>query len=298
LSAPIAGHGSDALFIGVDWGTSNGRFMLIDVGGLVIEERRVPGIARLDGAVAIEAACFEAIADWPTLPVVMAGMVGANIGWKPAPYAAVPASCDDVFARAVRFEARGRAFAIVPGVRSDRPDVMRGEETQIFGAAQDGVICLPGTHAKWAMVESGAITTFHTAMTGELIEILGRHSILLNPQRAPAATVGDAFLDGVRTARNDGAGLEVLLFTVRSRQLADTLAGADADSYLTGLFIGADVRSALAIHMMEDVTVIGSQALIALYAAALDIFGIGSHKIDGQQAVVAGLARAHRTLFA
>ena len=61
---------------------------------------------------------------------------------------------------------------------------MRGEETQILGLldelAGDGphALCLPGTHSKWATVEHGRITTFHTAMTGELYAVLTQHSLL------------------------------------------------------------------------------------------------------------------------
>ena len=41
-------------------------------------------------------------------------------------------------------------------------DVMRGEETQVFGAlaqlgATDGRFLLPGTHSKWVRVEAGRI---------------------------------------------------------------------------------------------------------------------------------------------
>lgn len=71
------------------------------------------------------------------------------------------------------------------------PEVMRGEETQIFGAIsmepslQNAIhqgmpvlIGLPGTHAKWAVVENNTITDFRTFMTGELFDVLSRHSIL------------------------------------------------------------------------------------------------------------------------
>ena len=37
------------------------------------------------------------------------------------------------------------------------PDVMRGEEAQIFGAGIiDGLCVLPGTHSKWATVAVAA----------------------------------------------------------------------------------------------------------------------------------------------
>ena len=37
---------------------------------------------------------------------------------------------------------------------------------------------LPGTHSKWAWSEAGRITRFATYMTGEVYDVLARHSIL------------------------------------------------------------------------------------------------------------------------
>lgn len=293
-----------AAFVGVDWGTSNARFLLVDAKGTLIDERRGPGIARLDGASAIEATCFAALSGWPQVPVVMAGMVGSNIGWHPAPYVATLATAETASATAVRFNARGHQFALLPGVETVRPDgfpdVMRGEETQIFGGIGNdtALVCLPGTHSKWATVTNGAITSFHTAMTGELLDIIGRHSILLNPKHAPAAQADAAFLDGVEAVRRSVLGLEALLFTVRSRQLAGVLGPDEADSYLAGLCIGADVRSALALHAdTMVVTLIGAPVLTAFYAATLESHGISSRQIDGRTAALAGLTMAYRGIF-
>ncbi len=294
-----------AAFIGVDWGTSNARFLLAGGDGALIEERSGAGIARLSNVAQIEAACFDALTGWPQVPVLMAGMVGSNIGWRLAPYVTTPATADAVAKSAVRFVAQGWQFALLPGVettRADRlPDVMRGEETQIFGgiAHDSALTCLPGTHSKWAVVCEGTITGFHTAMTGELLDIVGQHGILLNPKRAPTAHPDAAFLEGAATVKASALGLESLLFTVRSRQLAGTLRAEAADSYLAGLCIGADIRSALALHAdVRSAALIGSPALTALYASALAAFGVQSRQIDGREAVLAGLTQAYRTVFA
>ncbi len=296
-----------AAFIGVDWGNSNARFMLVDAVGNLLGARSGPGISRLDGAAAIEAACFD-ILDvwldvWPTLPVIMAGAVGSNIGWHPAPYIKTPATT--VAAWAVPFEARGRHFTILPGVETKGidgfADVMRGEETQIFGGIgnDSALVCLPGTHSKWVVVTDGAITGFHSAMTGELLDVIGRNSILLNPKRAPGAQPGPVFLEGVSTMKNSRLGLETLLFTVRSRQVTGTLGMDAADDYLAGLCIGADVRSALILHAKaRSVALIGSPKLTALYASALAAFGLPSRQIDGDNAALAGLTMAYQEIFA
>lgn len=295
-------------FIAIDWGTSNARFALMDETDGMLAEKQGAGIAKIDGAHAIEAACFEAIDDWITLhsglPVLMAGMVGSNIGWRETAYVETPASSEAVLSAANLFEARGTKFAILPGVKTKRqgdglPDLMRGEETQILGMTHDGLLCLPGTHSKWARVSGDIIEQFHTAQTGELLELIGKHSILLNPQRSPAAVVGSAFSDGVKIASANALGLESLLFTVRSRQVAGDLLAEDADSYLAGLAIGAEIRSALAVYDdVEMVQLTGSPNLTALYAAALEMTGKRSMQMDGQSASLSGLTKAYQDIFA
>ncbi|MDO7785572.1 2-dehydro-3-deoxygalactonokinase, partial [Escherichia coli] len=67
-------------------------------------------------------------------PVVMAGMVGSNVGWKTAPYLPVPVSFSDI---GQQLTAVGDNIWIVPGLcvsRDNHHNVMRGEETQLLGA--------------------------------------------------------------------------------------------------------------------------------------------------------------------
>ncbi len=79
---------------------------------------------------------------------------------------------------------------LVPGVmqRGALPNVLRGEETQVFGAlelepdlAAEALLVLPGTHSKWVRVRDGRLTDFATYMTGELFAVLREHSILGRP---------------------------------------------------------------------------------------------------------------------
>jgi 2-dehydro-3-deoxygalactonokinase len=294
------------LFIGVDWGNSNARFFLVAEDGSLIAMRSGPGIGQIEGAAAIESICFDIIGDWldqyPALSVMMIGAVGSNIGWQSAGYANTPATLMDVAAGVHRFNARGVNFMVAPGVATTRidglPDVMRSEEIQIFGSVtgKEALVCLPGTHSKWAQVSGEAVTTFHTAHTGELLDILGRHGILLNPKRPVAAKPDAAFVEGVETARASIAGLESLLFTVRSRQIAGTLKAEAADGYLAGLAIGYEIKSALALYgaPAAAIILIGSQQLTALYAAALTCFGVAAEQVDGDAASLSGLVKLYQ----
>ena len=113
-------------------------------------------------------------------------MVGSRQGWVEAPYVECPAGLSDAAARLVRvtFGAEHRLH-IVPGLRcvgdDGQADVMRGEETQLWGADLPAGSCcvLPGTHSKWAWLGEGdRVLGFQTHMTGEVYALLTQHGIL------------------------------------------------------------------------------------------------------------------------
>ena len=177
-------------------------------------------------------------------------------------------------------------LTIVPGLRNPRgPDVMRGEETQIVGlmarhpAAADATVLLPGTHSKWASLRQGRVVDFCTLMTGELFALLRQHSILA--AGVDAETVvddGEAFLDGVRQARDSGAaGALSRLFVTRARMLDGDLQPASIPDYLSGLLIGEEFRSMRADQRMstdQPLWLIGDAALCTRYRLAAAEFSI------------------------
>src|SRR6266404_6581764 len=142
------------------------------------------------------------------LPAVLCGMVGSSLGWTQAPYLPCPARPEQI-ADACASIQEG-AIAVVPGLschnRFNAPDFMRGEETQILGALnlaaelREGrcVICLPGTHTKWVVVDEGWVREFFTAPTGEVFALLRDHSVLIRGNDGVASTTHmDAFDSGL-----------------------------------------------------------------------------------------------------
>ena len=100
---------------------------------------------------------------------------------------------------------------------------MRGEEVQLLGAVADGtvpadaLVCHPGTHNKWVVVERGRIARFRTVMTGELFNLLKHYSILGDLLQGEVAA-NEAFGEGVAHAlANDDLPAE--LFSIRARWL-------------------------------------------------------------------------------
>ena len=305
---------TEAAFIAGDWGTSRLRLYLCDASGNVLARGEGEGASAPDCSARFAAA----VAAWDKahgqLPAVLAGMVGSTIGWREVPYLKCPAKPAAIADAALRFEADGRAIAILPGLsckgKTGAPDVMRGEETQILGALRlhpnlakgRHVFCMPGTHAKWVVVDDGAVTQFQTALSGELFELLRRHSVLardsadVDPQSA-------AFSLGLDFARaNRKSDLLHLLFSTRSRVVTGEMAKGDAGSYLSGLVLGKDIATAMALlevapFNMDPVQLICTPALAALYGKALATYDVKSAVIDGDRAALAGLVHAHTEIF-
>lgn len=268
--------------IGVDWGTSSFRAYRFAADGEMLEGRRAQaGILVIDDG-AFEDAFEELIGDWldayPQVPVVLSGMIGSRQGWLETPYLACPAAVDDIAGALVPLTlSRGRLIHLAPGLSTRAadgiPDVMRGEEVQILGAVDligtgSATVCLPGTHSKWARVEDRRVTRFSTHMTGEVFDVLRRHSIL-GRGIEHAAWDDAAFLEGVARSGARG-GLLHHLFGVRAAGLFGDLAPETAGAFLSGLVIGHEIRSA---EPDGTVHLVGEDDLVRLYGRALAQLG-------------------------
>jgi len=280
--------------IAVDWGTSSLRGARLDESGRVLEEKGAPlGILNVPNG--DFAGVFEAqFADWmkPGTRCLISGMAGSRQGWAEAPYVACPAGPDEL-ARHLHWIERDR-IALVPGLSDmggDVPDVMRGEEVQIFGAMRlaglaDGLFVLPGTHSKWATVRGGKVMGFRTFMTGEVYGLFAQHSILARTLDANAPLDEGAFRRGV-TRAGDGDGLLHNAFGVRALGLFGRLSPAESASYLSGLLIGEELGQQ-PLPSDGEVIVIGASALVARYALALGEKGAKVRSF-GAEATWAGL---------
>ena len=279
-------------FIAVDWGTTNRRAYRLDSSGKCTGE-----FEDHEGVLTVPAGGFpSAVAEIRQRlgdhPLLLAGMIGSNRGWKEAAYVPCPAGLDDLRARLAW---AGDHEAIVPGVSyigDGRADVMRGEEVQLLGAVTAGLIdpmglvCHPGTHNKWATLRHGKISSFRTVMTGELFNLLKEHSILSDLLQGEVQA-DDAFKQGVGQALN-GEALPADLFEIRARVLLEQAKKENAASYASGLLIGTDVRIGLSIPTGAQIAVIGRPALTKLYAAAIAATGRTATELDGERCFLAG----------
>jgi 2-dehydro-3-deoxygalactonokinase len=296
----------------VDWGTSHLRIWLLDSSGVVLAERRSD-----EGLLATGPDGFSAVLERHLLdmgapaatPAIICGMAGSRQGWIEAPYADTPAPLAEVFGKAVIVPGTRRDVRIVPGIAQRdpaRPDVMRGEETQLAGTASlaeadDLLVCMPGTHCKWVELKGGTVTGFTTWMTGELFSVLSQHSILRHAVGSEPARVSaddplfGAWLDDALAHPDDAASR---LFRIRASTLLTGMQPGQAAAALSGLLIGSEVGSAKGrFGARTEMILVGSGPLGALYGEALRRAGFAATTVDAETAVRQGLLEAARTIF-
>jgi 2-dehydro-3-deoxygalactonokinase len=316
-----------------DWGTTRLRLYLAQ-GDIIHGERSGPGIGTL--TVRPLEALRAALAPWRAAHginrVVLCGMAGSRNGLREATYLSLPAERRHWARHPLTFDAEGLAISIGAGLsRVDAggvADVVRGEETQVFGAL--GIdpalrlgrhwLVLPGTHSKWVQLEDSSIVRFTTYITGELFGLLKDHSTLLRAGAKAVAGVGigggqgigagegrgafavgqgieggedvdaEGFTAGLQRSQQHAAGLAAAVFEARSAQLIQGRSHGWATEFLSGLLIGSEIRAALeAAREPRYVTLIGDPRLTARYRRALTQYAIEAVELDGDRCVVAGL---------
>jgi 2-dehydro-3-deoxygalactonokinase len=289
-------------FIAVDWGTSRLRAFLCKVkadGSLKLVTRSA-GLGVSKSALSFDETLMQCISPWESeygkLPVLMAGQIGSSIGWKETPYLSSPISPQELAKSCVNFQCNGYNINVIPGLscklENNNYDCMRGEELQILGWLQLAVenqvgrhlVCLPGTHTKWVLVEDGKIKLFKTALTGELFDLIANHSVLIQ-EKVTVFNQGvfnqkvfnqEAFDSGAAFTLNSEMGSLIHgLFSVRSRQLFGQLSAHEATSYLSGLLIGSDVRASMnatewSLAKMDKVSIVGASHLSSCFASVLE----------------------------
>ena len=171
---------------------------------------------------------------------------------------------------------------------------MRGEEVQIAGwksiadDTENSLVCLPGTHTKWAHIMNNQIASFTTSPTGEFYAVLKEHSILVGDDETDFDA--SSFQQGVDVALTYGGSLLHTVFSTRSRSLVAPNEEFDAASYLSGLLIGTDVQTALnqSDTFASPIQLIGEPALCEKFAVAIHCNGRECRVFDGAQSAYNG----------
>lgn len=297
-------YGAETYILG-DWGTSQCRLYLCkgdDIAGTfqIIDVATGQGIKHLSNPQEyFFKLCQPWLLQYGQMPVYLIGVVGSDSGWQQAGYIPCPTVIDTIFNNSLSFMAKGCQIHIVPGLSCTNPlalpDTLRGEETQMIGwivknPTQKGqLLCLPGTHTKWAHIDSGQVNSFLSSPVGELYDIINNHSVISAPENKNNWHQA-SFDEGLAVALDHSKNILHSIFSCRARLLLQGKSETTSASYLSGLLIGSDVRDAIShFQHVNKVTVIGNDDVMPLYIQALKQSGIHADSMKGQDASLTGL---------
>lgn len=288
-------------WIALDWGTTHLRGWAMSARDTVLAEAKSDrGMGTLKPS-EFQAALADLTEDWAPAPAIACGMVGARQGWIEAAYQATPCTpLPQTFTPAPK-TGSGPTLHIIPGVSQSKPaDVMRGEETQIAGFLAlnpdwDGVLCLPGTHTKWAQISAGEIVSFQTCMTGDLFAAISGHTVLKHSV-ASDDWDEDAFTVAMSDTLSRPESLAARLFNLRAEGLLYGLDNGTAKARLSGLLIGAELAATRPYWLGQQIGVIGAGPVAQAYVKALATQGAPATLADGPPVTLAGLTAAWHIL--
>jgi 2-dehydro-3-deoxygalactonokinase len=259
-------------FVAIDWGTSSFRAWLIErdqVSDYLQTDQGVKNFTSGSHGAYLTEVLSKWTADYEA--IIAIGMIGSSIGLYETDFSPLPIDIDEVSNSLVQVPNFEPPLYIVPGV-SKIGDVMRGEESQSLASGlENGLVISPGTHSKWVEIESGKIADFRTYLTGELFEILRNHSTLSKATDSSAKlSASKDFVEGLNAQTSD---ITHDLFAIRAHWLQGKTEAASRE-YLSGLLIGAEIKSAKSWCQASEARIVASDSLAEIYVFALAHFGI------------------------
>lgn len=262
--------------LGVDWGSTHLRIHRLENGKSVDCIHSKSGAKGLigKGSAAFEGVLSETAGAWlnEADQVYVTGMATSKNAWVETPYMECPSDLRDLAENAECLEIAGKPVTFLPGIADPAgPDVMRGEELQLLGLAEEGkdrIVILPGTHSKWVEMSGFEVRQFRTYMTGEIFD-LARHHALCGRLAEGEEFDANAFEAGLAKAAD---GLLNGLFSARPKVLRGEMAPLATHAYLSGVAIGTEIQDALKAFDVtgKDVLLSAADPLARLYQRALE----------------------------
>jgi len=186
--------------------------------------------------------------------ILASGMITSEFGLLKLGHIKAPAGITELsqsMEEKVFSEISDIPFSFIRGVKMegcelDSIDIMRGEETEIFGVAvSDGVFVLTGSHSKIITVKNGKIIDFKTMLTGEMLESLASNTILSASLDLKSDIMDEYLIKGFEYCK--AHGINESLFKVR---VLDTIVQKSKDeiySFYVGAVLSHEIEYILSV---------------------------------------------------
>ncbi len=251
--------------ITIDAGTSNLRIRIIESNKVIFELKENYGVKI--GKDKFQEKLYALLKECikknnlkiEEVEIVASGMITSSLGLLEVEHIHVPVSLKKLAENIVKVKFFEFEISLIPGIKVEKEyfkneniksvDVIRGEEVEVFGildqidTMEPTLIILPGSHNKFIEVKDGEIINFLTTMSGEIYDVMTKHTILKN-------SVNETFADeidrrflllgneiGRRYNLNQGS------FVLRGMDLVGNFSINEKANYLLGLILSGDILS-------------------------------------------------------
>ena len=224
--------------------------------------------------------------------VFASGMITSELGLCEVPHVTAPATplCLKEHAKTVLLsDVVSIPITFIPGVKNNTDfknlvnlnemDMMRGEETELFGLMKllkvkpPFTAVLPGSHTKFVAVgNEGQILSCRTTLGGELLAALSEHTILNNSLPKPLISniVPECLNAGFEYSR--AHGLSDAAFRVRLIHNFTNLTENERANFFAGAVLASDIQALGEITPETKVLVGGSDPLRGVFIHLLKTY--------------------------
>jgi 2-dehydro-3-deoxygalactonokinase len=310
--------------IAVDWGLTSFRAYLVAPDGPILRkvssEDGTQAVAPGRFSQALSAICGSWINHYPDASIALVGMVGDKNGWVETSFINCPAGAAEMRRNVVSVSINnGRHAFILPGVTVENEnivtDIMRGEDVLALGSGvTNGIVCVPGNNAKWIKLVDGKIVSFITYVTGEMYNLLRKHSSLVrlaDDNEEPSGfklglasawrgenssnnlMPAEAAMRSLGLASGPMAGSGSILnkiFELRTTIMRGRMSARQVWPYLSGILVGEEMLDGCnTFGSPHRVTIIADGPIATLYAKAFEERGVSTAIMGTERCLVDGL---------
>ncbi|MDR3258613.1 MAG: 2-dehydro-3-deoxygalactonokinase [Fusobacteriaceae bacterium] len=253
--------------ITIDAGTSNVRIRLVDGENITFEKKSSNGVKI--GKEKFKEKLYESLKEFVKENnidinyieyILASGMITSPLGLQEIPHIYVPVSLNKISQNLVKSKLYEFDIYLIPGVKVEKEyfkdnniksiDVIRGEEVEVFGILKEIeittdepiLIILPGSHNKFIEIKNKEIIDLTTTMSGEILELMTKYSILkVSVDENYAEELDNKFLKlgndiGVKYGIGQGS------FMLRGLDLNEKFSLNEKQNYLLGLILSEDIK--------------------------------------------------------
>lgn len=267
-------------YLAIDGGTTNTRISLVKDGkiiGRVVKE--IGARKSIEGNMLLKSVIKEGISqllldnhiqNGEIDRILASGMITSEYGLMEIPHIIAPAGISEFHSAMVELvfpDISEIPFVLGPRVRMDgrcfdTVDVMRGEETELFGLMDalepEKAYILPGSHSKCIFADvNGRISYFFTSLTGEMFFALMKDTILKSAVACENQVDVDYLIKGYDFCEQ--WGLNRSLFKARILKNVFQCGPLEIYSFFSGAVLHDEVKSLLNLDVKEYVVAGKSQ---------------------------------------